>query len=202
MVCNAAGSFASRLARGLAFATAAVLFALVEIACFQSCDSFHCLRLLLLIYTIILFCIGFVKNLTHFPLPHVFGLRRLQGNPPRSLWLQHIHWMCCLTRRALPPFKFTACARSALHQADNLEKLRFEFLSVLELIAQILCAVSACENKCGCYQSPKSFRFYLGDSHASLGMTTWAIDFAATLFEQWLAAVAARVPSSLQAFAT
>ena len=28
------------------------------------------------------------------------------------------------------------------HQADNLAKLWFEFLSVLELIAQILCAVA------------------------------------------------------------
>ena len=36
----------------------------------------------------------------NLPLSHVFGLRRLQGNPPRSLWLQHIHWMCCLTCRA------------------------------------------------------------------------------------------------------
>ena len=29
-------------------------------------------------------------------------------NPPRSLWLQHIHWMCCLTRRAhitVPPLR-------------------------------------------------------------------------------------------------
>ena len=36
----------------------------------------------------------------------MFVLRRLQSNPPRSLWLQHIHWMCCLTRRAhtvVPP---------------------------------------------------------------------------------------------------
>ena len=32
--------------------------------------------------------------------------------------------------------------RQARHQADNLAKLRFEFLSVLELIAQILCAVA------------------------------------------------------------
>ncbi|HAT83522.1 MAG TPA: hypothetical protein DCS37_01260, partial [Clostridiales bacterium] len=31
--------------------------------------------------------------------------------------------------------------RYARHQADNLAKLRFEFLSVFELIAQILCAV-------------------------------------------------------------
>ena len=40
----------------------------------------------------------------------MFGLRRLQSNPPRSLWLQHIHRMCCLTRRAhtaVPPlYKF------------------------------------------------------------------------------------------------
>ena len=33
------------------------------------------------------------------------------------------------------------CAQSALHQADNLVKLWQEFLSLLELIAQILCAV-------------------------------------------------------------
>ena len=36
----------------------------------------------------------------------MFGLRRLRSNPPRSLWLQHIHRMCCLTRRAhtaVPP---------------------------------------------------------------------------------------------------
>ena len=62
MVCNAAGSFASRLTRGLAFAAAAVLFAFVEIARFQSCDSFHCLRLLLLIYTIIETGTLFVKG--------------------------------------------------------------------------------------------------------------------------------------------
>ena len=50
------------------------------------------------------------------PFPHVFGLRRLQSNPPRSLWLQHIHWMCCLTRRAhtaVPPWKGTHGVRSA-----------------------------------------------------------------------------------------
>ena len=38
----------------------------------------------------------------------MFGLRRLQSNPPRSLWLQHIHRMCCLTRRAhtaVPPLR-------------------------------------------------------------------------------------------------
>ena len=40
----------------------------------------------------------------------------------------------------LPHFKEKACYQSR-HQADNLAKLRFEFLSVLELIAQILCAV-------------------------------------------------------------
>ncbi len=31
-----------------------------------------------------------------------FSTSRLQSNPPRSLWLQHIHRMCCLTRRARP----------------------------------------------------------------------------------------------------
>ena len=54
---------------------------------------------------------------------------------------------------------FSTCAHSALHQADNLAKLRFEFLSVFELIAQILCAVSDCENKCGFWQSPQKFLF-------------------------------------------
>ena len=43
-----------------------------------------------------------------FPLPHVFGLRRLQSNPPRSLWLQHIHRMCCLTL-PIPPFILIGC---------------------------------------------------------------------------------------------
>ena len=43
-----------------------------------------------------------------FPLPHVFGLRRLQSNPPRSLWLQHIHRMCCLTL-PIPPFIIIGC---------------------------------------------------------------------------------------------
>ena len=36
---------------------------------------------------------------------------------------------------------------------------------------------------------PKSFHFYLGDSHATLWMTMWAIDFAAAPFEQCLAAL-------------
>ena len=39
------------------------------------------------------------------------------------------------------PFEFSACAHSALHQADNVAKLRQEFLSMLELIAKIFCAV-------------------------------------------------------------
>ena len=43
-----------------------------------------------------------------FPLPHVFGLRRLQSNPPCSIWLQHIHRMCCLTL-PIPPFILIGC---------------------------------------------------------------------------------------------
>ena len=44
----------------------------------------------------------------NLPLSHVFGLRRLQGNPPRSLWLQHIQRMCCLTL-PIPPFIQIGC---------------------------------------------------------------------------------------------
>ncbi len=60
----------------------------------------------------------------NFPLPHVFGLRRLQSNPPRSLWLQHIHWMCCLTRRAhtvVPTRKGTHGDRSAWGHTDAID---------------------------------------------------------------------------------
>ena len=53
---------------------------------------------------------------------------------------------------AATPFELSACARSALHQADNLANLRLEVLSLLEPIAQILCAVSDCENKWGAKQ--------------------------------------------------
>ena len=57
----------------------------------------------------------------------MFGLRRLRGNPPRSLWLQHIHWMCCLTRRAhtaVPPlhnFEGTHGVRSAWGNTDAID---------------------------------------------------------------------------------
>ena len=40
----------------------------------------------------------------------MFGLRRLRGNPPCSLWLQSVHWTNCFTRRAhitVPPCKGT-----------------------------------------------------------------------------------------------
>ena len=61
------------------------------------------------------------------PLPHVFGLRRLQCNPPRSLWLQHIHRMCCFTRRAhtaVPPLRKlegTHGVRSAWGHTDAID---------------------------------------------------------------------------------
>ena len=41
LVRNTAGSLASGLAGGLALAAAAVLYALLEIACFDSLDSLH-----------------------------------------------------------------------------------------------------------------------------------------------------------------
>ena len=37
--------------------------------------------------------------------------------------------------------RLSACVLCTLHQADNLAKLRQEFLSLLELIAKIFCAV-------------------------------------------------------------
>ena len=40
-----------------------------------------------------------------------------------------------------------ACCKARAHQADNLAKLRFDFLSVPRLIAQILCAVSRAINR-------------------------------------------------------
>lgn len=61
LVADCARGLASRLARGLAFAAAAVLFAFVEIARFQSCDSFHFLRLLTIDKHIILTYTLFVK---------------------------------------------------------------------------------------------------------------------------------------------
>ncbi len=40
-----------------------------------------------------------------FPLPHgVWTSAFAHRNPPRSLWLRHIHRMCRLTRRAHIPF--------------------------------------------------------------------------------------------------
>ena len=38
-------------------------------------------------------------------------------------------------------YKTKSVPKARIHQADNLAKLRQEFLSMLELIAQILCAV-------------------------------------------------------------
>ena len=62
------------------------------------------------------------KNAT-FPFPQVFGLRRLRGNPPCSLWLQSVHWTNCFTRRAhiaVPPCKGTHGDRAA---GDNSTRL-------------------------------------------------------------------------------
>ncbi len=69
---------------------------------------------------------------------------------------------------ALNECSFIRLRQRRTYQADNLAELRRELLSVYELIAQILCAVSDCENKRGRWQSPLGFRFYLGDSHVAL----------------------------------
>ena len=84
------------------------------------------------------------------------------------LWCSYIalrQRYCCFATvilrlcRSCGTFKFSDCARSALHQADNLAKLRCEILFVFELIAQILCAVSDCENKCGFLTIAQKFSF-------------------------------------------
>ena len=58
----------------------------------------------------------------------MFGLRRLQSNPPRSLWLQLVHRTGCFTRRAhiaVPPlhkFEGTHGDRAA---GDNTDAIDF-----------------------------------------------------------------------------
>ena len=54
---------------------------------------------------------------------------------------------------------FFRLRRRRIHQASDIAKLWLEFLSVLELIARIACAVSDCKNKCGEKQSPEMFSF-------------------------------------------
>ena len=64
----------------------------------------------------------------NFPFPQVFGLRRLQSNPPRSLWLQHIHRMCCLTRRAhiaVPPLHKFEGTHGDRVAGDNTDAIDF-----------------------------------------------------------------------------
>ena len=51
--------------------------------------------------------------------------------------------------------------RRRIYQASDTAKLWLEFLSVLELIACIACAVRNCENKCGERQSPEMFSFLI-----------------------------------------
>ena len=51
------------------------------------------------------------------------------------------------------------------------------------------CAVSNCENKCGHWQSPQNFRFYLGDCHVATVVAprndiVWAVATTAMPFEQ------------------
>ena len=62
-----------------------------------------------------------------FPFPQVFGLRRLRGNPPCSLWLQSVHWTNCFTRRAhitVPPCKGTHGDRVAGDNTRSRHNLR------------------------------------------------------------------------------
>ena len=64
-------------------------------------------------------------------------------------------------------------ALHAKHQADNLAKLWQEFLSLLELIAKIFCAVEIAKTSEVSGNRHYVLLFYLGDSHVALllGMT-------------------------------
>ena len=58
----------------------------------------------------------------------MFGLRRLRGNPPCSLWLQSVHWTNCFTRRAhitVPPLREpTVTARRGTTLSTRINKCR------------------------------------------------------------------------------
>ena len=61
-------------------------------------------------------------------------------NPPRSLWLQHIHRMCCLTRRAhiaVPPLHKFEGTHGDRVAGDNANAIDFV------TIASSLCATSS-----------------------------------------------------------
>ena len=75
-------------------------------------------------------------------------------------------------------FGYSVCAKGAIHQAANLAKLWQEFLSLLELIAKIFCAVVIAKTSEVGGNRHCVYGFYLGDSHVALllGMTAlWAI---------------------------
>ena len=69
-------------------------------------------------------------------------------NPPRSLWLQHIHWMCCLTRRAhitVPPLRDLEGTHGDRVAGDNANAIDFV------TIASSLYATSS--TRINCYRS-------------------------------------------------
>ena len=96
----------------------------------------------------------------------MFGLRRLQSNPPRSLWLQHIHRMCCLTRRAhtaVPPKKGTHGVRSAWgHTQHSHRLLSFSFYVTRSRTKRIQTRPLTCTNR----QARRSLRSSPCDSNS------------------------------------
>ncbi len=107
-------------------------------------------------------------------------------NPPRSLWLQHIHWMCCLTRRAhitVPPLRDLEGTHGDRVAGDNANAIDFV------TIASSLCATSS--TRIDCYR-PLFMLLVRGRKESKL---VRSLVLHIKLGVRFLAAVAARVPS-------
>ena len=120
----------------------------------------------------------------------MFGLRRLRDNPPRSLWLQHIHRMCCLTRRAhtaVPP----------LHKFEGTHGVRFAWgnTDAIDFVA-IASSLRATNSRRGVCNTNRLKAVPLRFVRQLRTQTAQSLVLSVKLGVRFLAAVAARVPSS------
>lgn len=91
-----------------------------------------------------------------------FCTKTLKVGENKIAWLLYCNIVWTFIRNAVaisPSYRLDITAQSALHQADNLAKLWWELLSVLELIAQILCAVVIAKTNAAFVNRQKSSRF-------------------------------------------
>ena len=132
MVCNAARSFASRLARSLAFAAAAVLFAFVEIARFQSCNSFHDNDSLQLIYSIIETKMFFVKSY-----PTLIRRRNTSRNGGEHMSAELVaHKPHCSNRNLLQLFALVLCAPLPTRRKLCFHRYNSRFCSLVFVVCE------------------------------------------------------------------